>query len=117
MNGKAAVISARRVVVFRAGQKLKYRVTASHEKGAKTAKLSAEPAFSPEAYSAAGNDSLADRSADDFMGLSLRAAMRKASAIGLRVVAHGSGYVTDQRVRNKAQTGEAVYELRLEADE
>jgi len=41
MNGKAAVISARRVVVFRAGQKLKTRVTASHEKGAKTAKLSA----------------------------------------------------------------------------
>ncbi len=76
-----------------------------------TAKLSAE------AYSAGGNDSLAGRSAaDDFIGLSLRAAMRKASANGLRVVAHGSGYVTDQRVRNKAQTGEAVYELRLEAD-
>jgi len=82
-----------------------------------TAKLSAEPAFSPEAYSAGGDDALADRPADDFIGLSLRAAMRKASASGLRVVAHGSGYVTDQRVRNKAQTGEAVYELRLEADE
>ena len=82
-----------------------------------TAKLSAEPAFSPEAYGAGGDDPLADRPADDFIGLSLRAAMRKASASGLRVVAHGSGYVTDQRVRNKVQTGEAVYELRLEADE
>ena len=81
-----------------------------------TAQLSAEPAFSPEADSPGGDDSLADRAADDFIGLSLRAAMRKASASGLRVVAHGSGYVTDQRVRNKAQTGEAVYELRLEAD-
>ena len=82
-----------------------------------TARLSAESAFSPEAHSAGGDDVLADRPADDFIGLSLRAAMRKASASGLRVVAHGSGYVTDQRVRNKAQTGEAVYELRLEADE
>ena len=83
-----------------------------------TAKLSAESAFSPEAYSAAGDDSLVGRSeADDFIGLSLRAAMRKASANGLQIVAHGSGYVTDQRIRNKAQTGEAVYELRLEADE
>jgi cell division protein FtsI (penicillin-binding protein 3) len=83
-----------------------------------TAKLSAESTFSPEAYSAAGDDSLVGRSeADDFIGLSLRAAMRKASANGLQIVAHGSGYVTDQRIRNKAQTGEAVYELRLEADE
>ena len=83
-----------------------------------TAKLSTESAFSPEAYSAAGDDSLVGRSeADDFIGLSLRAAMRKASANGLQIVARGSGYVTDQRIRNKAQTGEAVYELRLEADE
>ncbi len=82
-----------------------------------TAKLSAESAFSSESYNAEGDASSADRSeADDFIGLSLRAAMRKASANGLRVVAHGSGYVTGQRVRNKAQTGEAVYELRLEAD-
>ncbi len=79
------------------------------------AKLAAEPAFSPEASSAAGDDSSAGRSTDDFIGLSLRAAMRKASANGLQIVAHGSGYVTGQRVRNKAQTGEAVYELGLEA--
>ncbi len=83
-----------------------------------TAKLSTESAFSPEAYSAAGDDSLVGRSeADDFIGLSLRAAMRKAATNGLQIVARGSGYVTTQRVRNKAQTGEAVYELRLEADE
>ena len=82
-----------------------------------TAKLSAESVFSSEASSAAGDDSFAGRPADDFIGLSLRAAMRKASVNELQVVAHGSGYVTDQRVRNKAQTGEAVYELRLEADE
>ena len=82
-----------------------------------TAKLSAESVFSSEASGAAGDDSFAGRPADDFIGLSLRAAMRKASANELQVVAHGSGYVTDQRVRNKAQTGEAVYELRLEADE
>ena len=82
-----------------------------------TATLSAESAFSSEAARAAGDDSSANRSADDFMGLSLRAAMRKASLSGLRVAPHGSGYVTAQRVRHKAQTGEAVYELRLEADE
>ncbi len=83
-----------------------------------TAKLSTESAFSPEAYSAAGDDSLVGRSeADDFIGLSLRAAMRKAATNGLQIVARGSGYVTAQRIRNKAQTGEAVYELRLEADE
>ena len=82
-----------------------------------TSELSADAAFSSEAYGAEGADSSAGRSeADDFMGLSLRAALRKASANGLRVVAHGSGYVTDQRVRNRVQTGEAVYELRLEAD-
>ncbi len=81
------------------------------------ARLSAESAFLPEASSAGGDGSVADRSADDFIGLSLRAAMRKAATSGLRVVAHGSGYVTAQGVRNKAQTGEAVYELRLEADE
>lgn len=83
-----------------------------------TAKLSTESAFSPEAYNAAGDDSLVGRSeADDFIGLSLRAAMRKAATNGLQIVARGSGYVTAQRIRNKAQTSEAVYELRLEADE
>ena len=82
-----------------------------------TAQFSAESTFSSDAYRATGDDSVAARSADDFIGLSLRAAMRKAATNGLHVVAHGSGYVTGQRVRNKAQTGEAVYELRLEADE
>ena len=81
-----------------------------------TAKLSPESAFSSEAPSAGGEDTLSSRSEDDdFIGLSLRAAMRKASVNGVRVVVHGSGYVTDQRVRNEVQTGESVYELRLEA--
>jgi len=40
MTGEAAVISARRVVVFRAGQKLKNRVAANYGEGSKSAKFS-----------------------------------------------------------------------------
>lgn len=66
--------------------------------------------------SAEEDDTLSDRSeGDTFIGLSLRAAMRKAAVNRIRVVANGSGYVTNQKVRNTAQTGEPVYELRLEA--
>ncbi len=82
-----------------------------------TAGLSAASAVSAAASNAREEDaSAAPAAADNFIGLSLRAAMRKASTNGLQVVTHGSGYVTDQRVLTKVQTGEAVYELRLEVD-
>lgn len=50
-----------------------------------------------------------------FVGLSLRAATRKAAVHGVRLVANGTGYVTQQAVRTDARTGEPVVELTLEA--
>lgn len=51
----------------------------------------------------------------DFIGLSLRAAMRKAAVAGVRTLAHGSGYVTQQVVHHDTRTDEPIYELTLEA--
>ena len=81
-----------------------------------TAQRPSESTLASEDQRAGADNTRSSRSEDeDFIGLSLRAALRKASVNGVRVVAHGSGYVTDQRVRNEVQTGEPVYELRLEA--
>ena len=51
---------------------------------------------------------------DDFLGLSLRAAMRKAYTKGLEITFSGSGYVTSQIARTDSDSGERVYELILE---
>ena len=54
------------------------------------------------------------RDGRDFIGLSLREAMRTASQSNVRVVANGSGYVTRQVLRTDPRTEEPVYELTLE---
>lgn len=51
---------------------------------------------------------------DDFLGLSLRAAMRKAYTNGLKITVSGSGYVTRQIARMDSDSGGRVYELILE---
>ena len=51
----------------------------------------------------------------EFVGLSLRAATRMAKAHGVRLVANGTGYVTQQAVRTDGPTGEPVVELTLDA--
>ncbi len=50
----------------------------------------------------------------DFIGLSLREAMRIAAQSEVRVVADGSGYVTRQVLRTDPRTEEPVYALTLE---
>ena len=54
------------------------------------------------------------RDGREFIGLSLREAMRIASQSEIRVVADGSGYVTRQVLRTDPRTEEPVYELTLE---
>ena len=54
------------------------------------------------------------RDGRNFIGLSLREAMRTASQSDVRVVAYGSGYVTRQVLRTDPRTEEPVYELTLE---
>ncbi len=54
------------------------------------------------------------RDGRDFIGLSLREAMRIASQSEVRVVADGSGYVTRQVLSTDPRTEEPVYELTLE---
>jgi cell division protein FtsI (penicillin-binding protein 3) len=49
----------------------------------------------------------------NFIGLSLRAALRTAQLQGLHVTAIGNGYVTQQRVQPDRDTGELVYALSL----
>jgi len=51
---------------------------------------------------------------DDFLGLSLRAATRKAHTEGLEITFSGSGYVTSQIARTDSGSGDRVYELILE---
>ena len=79
---------------------------------------SSESVFSSESQSILQTNTFRDSpdvtEGSDFIGLSLRAAMRKATARGVQVETSGSGYVTQQKVRNHVQTGELIYELRLE---
>ena len=49
----------------------------------------------------------------NFVGMSLRSALRMARQQGLRVTAVGSGYVTQQSTQNDQETGERVYTLTL----
>jgi len=49
--------------------------------------------------------------ATNFMGMSLRSALRLAQQEGLRITAVGSGYVTHQRMQSDLETGELTYEL------
>jgi len=49
----------------------------------------------------------------NFMGMSLRSALRLARQQGLRVTAVGNGYVTQQSTQNDQETGERVYTLTL----
>lgn len=49
----------------------------------------------------------------NFMGMSLRTALRTAQLNGLHVTAVGNGYVTGQSVQSDRDTGEPVYSLTL----
>jgi cell division protein FtsI (penicillin-binding protein 3) len=49
----------------------------------------------------------------NFVGLSLRAALRMAQRDGIRISATGAGYVASQNVQNDQDTGERVYALSL----
>lgn len=52
-------------------------------------------------------------STPNFIGMSLRAALRTAQLSGLHVTAVGNGYVTSQSVRPDGDTGQFVYALTL----
>jgi len=54
------------------------------------------------------------RDGRNFIGLSLREAMRTTSQSDVRVVANGSGYVARQLLRTDPRTEEPFYELTLE---
>jgi cell division protein FtsI (penicillin-binding protein 3) len=54
-----------------------------------------------------------EESAPNFLGMSLRTALRTAQLKGLHITAMGSGYVTRQDIQDDRDTGERVYALTL----
>jgi cell division protein FtsI (penicillin-binding protein 3) len=57
--------------------------------------------------------STTDESTPNFVGLSLRSALRVAQQEGLRITVVGNGYVTRQSLQNDQETGEQTYALTL----
>ncbi|HXG19248.1 MAG TPA: penicillin-binding protein [Methylomirabilota bacterium] len=69
----------------------------------------------PQQAALVSTSSVADvgESAPNFLGMSLRTALRMAQLKGLHITAMGSGYVTRQDIQDDRDTGERVYALTL----
>lgn len=68
--------------------------------------------YAPPLSSSLGSAPMGDAT-PNFIGMSLRSALRVAQREGIRITAVGSGYVTRQNVQNDQEPGERVYALTL----
>jgi cell division protein FtsI (penicillin-binding protein 3) len=93
------------------GMKLEVELASAAIKRISKGQLPARQEASP--LSSALLSASLDEFTPNFVGMSLRAALRLAQHEGLRITAIGSGYVTHQSMQNNQETGERVYTLTL----